>query len=251
MTQIGQEPPVDHKSVHGLWKPSEATRSAPIKNYPPVQGKTSLPSMHSIFKDQEWCIYSIMYHYETFLLRNPMVTLSGPNYVIPNQVPNPSPISKEDFSDIWSGDSLAATRRPFKDPNPLALQELGCQFSPGLFQGQFSELINHIQSFSRHQVLRIPWKAQLVHTGSNQVSCMALAQLGQFIFHCGESVTQFSSQDGQDCIGPIQKIQPDDSPSRISLSAFHIYWPPFITWELFSQLINILDFFYPHFMLRY
>ncbi|MBW0571188.1 hypothetical protein O181_110903 [Austropuccinia psidii MF-1] len=126
-TQIG------HKSVHGLWQPSEATRSAPSKGSPPVKAKTSLSSLHSVLKDQEWCIYDIIYHYAPFLLSNPMVTLSGPNYVIPNQVPNPSPISKEDFSDIQSGNSLAATRRPFNDPNHLALQKLGCQFSSGLF----------------------------------------------------------------------------------------------------------------------
>ncbi|MBW0566396.1 hypothetical protein O181_106111 [Austropuccinia psidii MF-1] len=61
-----------------------------------------------------------------FLLSNTMVTLSGPKHVISNQVPNPSPSLKEDFSAIQSGDSLASTRRPFKDPNHLALQELGC-----------------------------------------------------------------------------------------------------------------------------
>ncbi|MBW0581334.1 hypothetical protein O181_121049 [Austropuccinia psidii MF-1] len=80
-TQVG------HKSVHGLWKPSEATRSAPSRDSPPVQGKTSLPSMHSILRDQEWCIYGIIYHYAPFCLSNPMVTLSGPNYMIPNEVP--------------------------------------------------------------------------------------------------------------------------------------------------------------------
>ncbi|MBW0544817.1 hypothetical protein O181_084532 [Austropuccinia psidii MF-1] len=118
-TQVG------HKSVHSLWKPSEATRSAPRNDSPPVQGKTFLPSMHSVLKDQEWHIYGIIYHCAPFLFRNPMVKLSGPNYVIPNQVPKPSPISKEEFSAIQSGNSLAATRRPFKDSNCLALQELG------------------------------------------------------------------------------------------------------------------------------
>ncbi|MBW0470688.1 hypothetical protein O181_010403 [Austropuccinia psidii MF-1] len=83
--------------------------------------------MHSILKDQEWCIYGIVYHYAPFLLSNPMVTLSEPNYAIPNQVPSPSPFSKKDFSAIQSGNSLATTRRPFKDPNHLALQRLGCQ----------------------------------------------------------------------------------------------------------------------------
>ncbi|MBW0526990.1 hypothetical protein O181_066705 [Austropuccinia psidii MF-1] len=57
---------------------------------------------------------------------------SGPDYVIPNQVPNPSQIPKEDFSAIQSGNSLVATRRQFEDPNHLVLKELGCQFSSGL-----------------------------------------------------------------------------------------------------------------------
>ncbi|MBW0569163.1 hypothetical protein O181_108878 [Austropuccinia psidii MF-1] len=132
-TQIDQEPQVDHKSVHSLWQASEATRSAPRRDSLPVQGKTSLPSMYSILKDQEWCIYGIIYHYAPFLLSNPMVTLSVPNYVILNEVSNPSPSSNEDFSAIQSGNFLVATRRPFEDPNHLALQELGLQFSPGLF----------------------------------------------------------------------------------------------------------------------
>ncbi|MBW0496792.1 hypothetical protein O181_036507 [Austropuccinia psidii MF-1] len=53
-----------------------------------------------------------------------MVTFSGPNCMIPNQVRNPLPILKEDVSAIQSGNSLEATRRPFEDPNHLALQEL-------------------------------------------------------------------------------------------------------------------------------
>ncbi|MBW0508940.1 hypothetical protein O181_048655 [Austropuccinia psidii MF-1] len=173
--------------------------------------------MYSIVKDQEWCIYGKIYHYAPFLLSNPMVTLLGPNYVIPDQVPNPSPISKKDFSAIQSGNSLAATRIPFKDPNHLALHGLGCHF---LIRTILRAILRGDQSFkslSMHQVFSIPWTTQLVHTGSNQGSCMALAQLGQFIFHCGNPVTQFNSQDGQNWISPIQTIQPDDSPFRISL----------------------------------
>ncbi|MBW0516019.1 hypothetical protein O181_055734 [Austropuccinia psidii MF-1] len=94
-----------HFSVHGLWQPPEATNSA--------ASQVSLSSM-------------IIYHYAQFLLSNPMVTLSGPIQMIPNKVPNTSPILKEDFSAIQSGNSLEATRRPFNDPNHLALQELGC-----------------------------------------------------------------------------------------------------------------------------
>ncbi|MBW0508430.1 hypothetical protein O181_048145 [Austropuccinia psidii MF-1] len=143
-TQIGQETQVDHKSVHGLWKPSEATRSAPSKDSPPVQGKTSLSSMNSILKNQRWCIYGIIYHYAPFLLNNPMVTLSGPNYLIPNQVPNPSPILKKDLSAIQSGNSLVATRRPFEDPNHLALQRLGYHF---LLRTILREILRGYKSF--------------------------------------------------------------------------------------------------------
>ncbi|MBW0498474.1 hypothetical protein O181_038189 [Austropuccinia psidii MF-1] len=78
-TKIDQEPQVGHKSVHCLWQTSEATRSAPRRYL--------LPSIHSVLKDQEWCIYGIIYHYAPSLLSNPMVTLSGPSYVIPNEVP--------------------------------------------------------------------------------------------------------------------------------------------------------------------
>ncbi|MBW0473731.1 hypothetical protein O181_013446 [Austropuccinia psidii MF-1] len=121
-------PKIGHSSAHGLWKPLEATSSAPRKYSPQFQEKT-FPSS-SI---QEWCICGIIYHYAPFLLSNPMVRFSGQNYMIPNQVPNPSPIFKEDFSAIQYGNSLVATRRPFEDPNHLALQELGCQFPSGLF----------------------------------------------------------------------------------------------------------------------
>ncbi|MBW0588400.1 hypothetical protein O181_128115 [Austropuccinia psidii MF-1] len=121
-------PKIGHNSVHSLWKLPEATSSAPSKDSPQVQGKT-FPSS----RIQEWCKYGIIYHYAPFFLSNTMVMFSGPNYVIHNQVPNPSPISKEDFSAIPSGNSLVATRRPFEDPNHLALQELGCQLSSELF----------------------------------------------------------------------------------------------------------------------
>ncbi|MBW0504984.1 hypothetical protein O181_044699 [Austropuccinia psidii MF-1] len=219
-TQISQEPQVGPKSVHGLWQPSEATRSSPRKDSPPVKGKTSFCSMHSVLKDQEWCIYGIIYHYAPFPLRHPMVTLSGPNYVIPNQVPSPSPISKKDFSAIQSGNSLVATRRPFKDPNHLALQRLGCPFLIRTNLGAILRGYQSFQSLSRHQVFSIPWTAQLVHTGSNQASCMSFAQLGQFIFHCGNPVTKLNSHDGQNCIGPIQTIKPV---THLPGSAFQLF----------------------------
>ncbi|MBW0529942.1 hypothetical protein O181_069657 [Austropuccinia psidii MF-1] len=147
--------------AHGLWKPPEATSSAASKISPHIQGKTA-PSP----RIQEWCIYDIIYNYAPFLLSNPMVTFSGPNYVIPNQVPNTSPISKEEHSAIQSGNSLAATRRPSKDPNHLALQEFSCHFLSGLFKGKFSEFINlfnHCKGIKYSAFLgQLNWSIQVV-----------------------------------------------------------------------------------------
>ncbi|MBW0472618.1 hypothetical protein O181_012333 [Austropuccinia psidii MF-1] len=132
-----------HISAHGLWQPPEATSSAPMKDSHQSQGKTFPSSKHPILKDpgvvHRW--YNIPLC--TIFSQQSNGEALRPNYVIANQVPNPSPISKENISAIPSGNSLAATRRPLKGPNHLALWEFGCQFSSGLFQGQFSEVMNH------------------------------------------------------------------------------------------------------------
>ncbi|MBW0561406.1 hypothetical protein O181_101121 [Austropuccinia psidii MF-1] len=117
------------KSFHGLWQPSEATRSAPRKDSHPVQGNTFLSSMHSILNDQQWCIYGIMHHYAPFLLSNPMVTLSGPNYVISNQVPKPSPILKKDFFSYSVWQFPGGYQKTIQGPQPPGPEEAGLSFS--------------------------------------------------------------------------------------------------------------------------
>ncbi|MBW0588277.1 hypothetical protein O181_127992, partial [Austropuccinia psidii MF-1] len=106
-----------------------------------------------------------------------MVTPSEPNQVITNQVPSPSPFFNEALPAILSANSLEATRRPFEDPNHLALQRLGCQL---LIRTMMREILipyQYFQSLSRHKVFSMPCTTQLVHTGSHQSSCMALAQI--------------------------------------------------------------------------
>ncbi|MBW0470480.1 hypothetical protein O181_010195 [Austropuccinia psidii MF-1] len=55
-------------------------------------------------------------------------------------------------------------------------------------------------SFQGIKYLNTPWTTQFIRTGLIQSTCMALAQLGHFIFHCVNSITQFKFQDGQSCI---------------------------------------------------
>ncbi|MBW0514547.1 hypothetical protein O181_054262 [Austropuccinia psidii MF-1] len=126
--KIGQEPQVTTiqfmASGNHQRPPAQLQARIPLS----FRGRIFLPQCTPYSRIQEWCIYGIIYHYAPFLLSNPMVIFSGPN-----KVPKPSPILKEDSSDIQSGNSMEATRRPFEDPNHLALQELGCKFSSGLF----------------------------------------------------------------------------------------------------------------------
>ena len=103
-------------------------------------------------------------------------------------------------SSVWQ--SMAAIRRPFKDPNHLALQELGWKFIQNYPKGHFQRLYIISISCQGIKYFNTPWTTQLVHTGGNQSTCMYLAQLGQFVFHCGNSVTQFNYKDGQICIDP-------------------------------------------------
>ncbi|MBW0559780.1 hypothetical protein O181_099495 [Austropuccinia psidii MF-1] len=55
--------------------------------FPHLRGILSIPPCTPYSRLQEWCIYGIIYHYAQFLLRNSMVTLSGPNATVPNQGP--------------------------------------------------------------------------------------------------------------------------------------------------------------------
>ncbi|MBW0574506.1 hypothetical protein O181_114221 [Austropuccinia psidii MF-1] len=122
-TQIG------HKSVHGLWQPSEATRSAPSKDSPPVQGKTSPSSMHSVLKDPRvvhiWCNIPLCTIFaqqsKGDIFRTQLHDSKSSNKSITN-------FKERIFQLFQLGNSLEATRRPFKDPSHLDLQVLGCHF---------------------------------------------------------------------------------------------------------------------------
>ncbi|MBW0530105.1 hypothetical protein O181_069820 [Austropuccinia psidii MF-1] len=112
-----------------------------------IKGKDSPSSMYSVQRIQAWCIYGIIFHYAPILLSNLMVMFSGPNHAIPIQVPKSITHFEGSIFSHSVLQSLAATRRPFEDPNHLALQELGHIFFSGLFQGKFKEVINYSISF--------------------------------------------------------------------------------------------------------
>ncbi|MBW0533268.1 hypothetical protein O181_072983 [Austropuccinia psidii MF-1] len=67
--------------------PSTQGEDFPLLHAPCTQGCSSGAFMVFYTIMQQWCIYGIIYHYAPFLLRNPMVKFSGPNFMIPNQGP--------------------------------------------------------------------------------------------------------------------------------------------------------------------
>ncbi|MBW0553770.1 hypothetical protein O181_093485 [Austropuccinia psidii MF-1] len=146
----------------------ETTRGHQLNSknaFPSIKGKDSPSPMYTVPRIKAWCICGIIYHYAPILLRNSMVILSGPNYAIPIQGPKSITHFKGSLFSHSVLQFLAATRRPFGDPNHLALQELGCNFFSRLFQGKFQEVMNNSISCQGIKYFSIPWTTQLVHTG--------------------------------------------------------------------------------------
>ncbi|MBW0483480.1 hypothetical protein O181_023195 [Austropuccinia psidii MF-1] len=105
------------------------------KAFPSIQGKDSPSQMYSIPRIQAWCIYGIIYQYAPIFLNNPIVMLSGPDYAFSIKVPKSITHFEGGYFSHSVLQFLVATRRPFKNPNHLALQDLGCIFVSELFQG--------------------------------------------------------------------------------------------------------------------
>ncbi|MBW0543266.1 hypothetical protein O181_082981 [Austropuccinia psidii MF-1] len=97
-------------------------------------------------------------------------------------------------------------QKTLQGPQPPGPADVGLSFSHQDHSKGNSQSLSIFSIIVKASSIQHSWTSQLVHTGSNQASCMALAQSGQFIFHCGNPVTQINSQDGQNFIGPIQTI---------------------------------------------
>ncbi|MBW0469372.1 hypothetical protein O181_009087 [Austropuccinia psidii MF-1] len=121
---------------------------------------------------------------------------------------NTMPIMKEDFSTHQSGNAWRQSEDHSRIPITWPCRSwVGNSFRI-IPRGHYQRLYILLISCKGIKYFNTPWTAQLVHTGVNQSTGMYLAQLGQFRFHCGNSITQFKFQDGQICIDSIQTTQP-------------------------------------------
>ncbi|MBW0592090.1 hypothetical protein O181_131805 [Austropuccinia psidii MF-1] len=156
---------------------------------------------------------------------------------------NPTPILKEDSSAHQSGNpsqrsedySRTTTTWPYRSwvKNyfriiPRAILRGYSSFNQLSRQQilQYS-LDNSIGPYRQESIIPVcPWPNE-----ANLYSTVGIQSHSSILKMARAGLAQFRKYSG-------------DSPSRISLSAFHIYGPPFITWGLFPQLINILDLFF-------
>ncbi|MBW0497450.1 hypothetical protein O181_037165 [Austropuccinia psidii MF-1] len=172
-----------------------------------------------------------------------MVTFSAPNSMISNEGPKiQRPFQRRTLQLI----SLAihgGYQKTIQGPQPPGPAGAGLEIISGLFKGPLSEVIHHSISFQGRKYFNTPWTTQLVHTGRNQLYLYVLGPFGPIHIPLWEfnHTVQFSRW--PELYWRNSDNTASDSPSRISPLAFHIYWPPFITWGLFLQLINILNLF--------
>ncbi|MBW0560511.1 hypothetical protein O181_100226 [Austropuccinia psidii MF-1] len=121
---------------------------------------------------------------------------------------NPTPISKEDFLTHQSGNPWGQSEDHSRIPITRPCRSWVGNFIQDYSKGHSQSLCIHSISCQGIKYFNTPWTNQLIHTGVNQSTCMYSAQLGQFISHCGNSITQSKFQDYHICIHPIKTIQP-------------------------------------------
>ncbi|MBW0552446.1 hypothetical protein O181_092161 [Austropuccinia psidii MF-1] len=148
-----------------------------------------------------------------------MVTFSEPNHTFPAQGPKiQCPFQTRTFQ-LISLEIHGGNQKIIQGPQPPDSAGVGCQ---------------GIKYFNT------PWKTQLVHKGDNSINLYVFGPIGPIQSSTVGLQSQSSISRWAELYWPISDNTASDPPSRISLSVFHIYWPPFSTWGLFPQNQSLL-----------
>ncbi|MBW0489921.1 hypothetical protein O181_029636 [Austropuccinia psidii MF-1] len=122
-----------------------------------LRGILPIPPCTPYSRLQEWCIYGIIYHYAPLLLRNSVVTFSGPKSMIPkSRSQNPMPISKEDSSADQSGNPWQLSEDYSRTPTTWPCRSWVVSSIQDYSKGHFSRVLHHFNQLSRQQVLQHP-----------------------------------------------------------------------------------------------
>ncbi|MBW0485331.1 hypothetical protein O181_025046 [Austropuccinia psidii MF-1] len=147
---------------------------------------------------------------------------------------NPTPSLKEDSSAHHYGNPwwLPEDHSRTQPPGPAGV---GLAIHSGLFQGQFSEVITHFNQLSRHQVFQYSLDSSIGPYRWQSINLYVLGPIGPIHIPLWEFNHTVSISRWPELYWLNSDNTAGDSPSRISPSNFHIYWPPFSTWGLFPH----------------
>ncbi|MBW0514354.1 hypothetical protein O181_054069 [Austropuccinia psidii MF-1] len=163
-------PRIGHNSAHGLWQPPEATSSAPSKGSHQVQGKTFPSSMCPVLKGP-----GVMYIWYNIPLCTIFVQQSnGDVFRTKLHYSKSSPQSITNFKGVFFSYSVwkfpGGYQKTIQGPQSPGTAGVGLSILIRVIPREILRGYQLLQSLSRHQVLRIPWTTQLIHTGSNQAT---------------------------------------------------------------------------------
>ena len=172
------------------------------KHFPQLKGNSFLSFMHSVLKIAG--VVHIWYYIPLCTIftqqSNGDVFRTQFHLSISRSI-IPTPIFEGGLFSLSVWQSMAVIQKIIQGSQPPVSAGVGLvQFIQDYSKVNSQEVLHHLNQLSRHQVFNTPWTTQFIRTGLIQSTCMALAQLGHFLFHCVNSITQFKFQDGQNCI---------------------------------------------------
>ncbi|MBW0528039.1 hypothetical protein O181_067754 [Austropuccinia psidii MF-1] len=153
---------------------------------------------------------------------------------------NPTPISKEDSSTHQSGNPWQQSEDHSRIPITWPCRSW-VALSFRIILREFPEVIQSLNQFSRHHIFQYSLDNSIGPYRRQSINLYVLGPIGTVQSSTVGIQSHSSIPRWPELYWPNSDNTASDPPSRISLSVFHIYWPPFSTWALFPQSINILD----------
>ncbi|MBW0538853.1 hypothetical protein O181_078568 [Austropuccinia psidii MF-1] len=190
---------MNHYSSHGLWQPTDQLR----KHSPQLKQNSFIPPCTPYSRLQEWS-------------------------------QNPTPISKEDSLAHQSGNPWQQSEDHSRIPITWPCRSW-VAISFRIIPRAFSEVIQSFNQFSRHQVFQYSLDNSIGPYRCQSINLYVLGPIGPIQSSTVGIKSQSSFSRWPELYWPNSDNTASDPPSRIRISVFHIYWPPFNTWGLFRS----------------
>ncbi|MBW0488145.1 hypothetical protein O181_027860 [Austropuccinia psidii MF-1] len=180
-----------------------------------------------------------------------MVTFPGPNATVPNQGPKIQPPFRRRTFQLISLAIHGGNQNIIQGPQPPDSAGVGLEISLRIIPRAFSEVIPSFNKLSRNQVFQYSLDNSIGPYRNQSINLYVLGPIGPIYSSTVGIQSHSSISRWPELYWPNSNNTASDPPSMLSLSVFHINWPPFSSWGRFPQLINILIYYYLYFLLLY